>query len=236
MLYTVEKFAEEQRVNLLQCGCYTAFREQFQEQSFQLRSQLAEDFYKYITEISKQFIARQREAEAVLRQAVKAALPNLDDVLHFGIQSGNLPPPSIMPLSKVTAVDIDSFWDARAEIETVEPVEASSFKEIVARSFGDLISELFDMTETTQNGHVSSALRRLRFLSYSAIYPLAQQLQDLVSARKDMEGITLGGQGWGTPFFWEPFLQECEQQLARSEKLAREAIEIRQECIRLISG
>jgi GTP-binding protein EngB required for normal cell division len=236
MLFTVEKFAEEQRVNLLQCGCYTAYREKFRDQSFQLRSQLAEDFYKYITEISKQFLARQREAETVLRQAVKAALPDLDDVLHFGIQAGNLPPPSIMPLSKVTTVDIDSFWDDKAEIDTVEAVEADYFKDIVAKSFGEVISELFDMTVTTQNGHVSSALRRLRFLSYSTIYPLAQQLQDLVSARKDIEGLAQGGQGWGAPFFWEPFLQECEQQLARSEKLAREAVEIRQECIRLISG
>lgn len=236
MLYTVEKFAEEQRVNLLTHGGYTAFREQFQEQSFQLRSQLAEDFYKYITEISKQFLARQREAETILRQAVKAALPDLDDVLHFGIQSGNLPPPSIMPLSKVTAADIDSFWDDKGETGVVDPAEADHFKQIVAQSFGEIISELFDMSETTQNGHVASALRRLRFLSYSAIYPLAQQLQDLVSARKDMEGLAQGGQGWGTPFFWEPFLQECEQQLARSERLAREAAEIRQECIRLISG
>lgn len=236
MLYTVEKFAEEQRVSLLRHGDYAAFREQFQEHSFQLRSQLAEDFYKYITEISKQFLARQRDAEGVLRQAVKMALPDLDDVLHFGIQSGNLPPPSIMPLSKVTAVDIDGFWDSKAGIGPVDPAEASHFKQIVSKAFGEVIYELFEMTEAVQNGHVSNALRRLRFLSYSAIYPLAQQLQDLVSARKDMEGLAQGGQGWGTPFFWEPFLQECQQQLARSEKLAREAVEIRQECIRLISS
>ncbi|MBX2806037.1 MAG: dynamin family protein [Hyphomicrobiales bacterium] len=236
MLHTVEKFAEDQRVNLLRYEAYAAYRAHFQEQSFQLRSQLAEDFYKYITEISKQFLARQREAENVLRQAVKHTLPDLDDVLHFGIQSANLPPPSIMPLSKVTAVDIDGFWDAKAAITKVDPAEASQFKQIVFNAFGEVIAELFEMTEHSQNGHVSNALRRLRFLSYSAIYPLAQQLQDLVSARKDMEGLAQGGQGWGTPFFWEPFLQECQQQLARIEKVAREAVEIRQECIRLISS
>ncbi len=236
MLYTVEKFTEEQRAALLRRGSYAAFREEFQEQSFQLRSQLAEDFYKYITEISKQFLARQQEAENALRLAVKDALPDLDDILHFGVQSGNLPPPSIMPLSKVTAVDLDSFWEAHARIDPVDPAEAGRFKQAVSRAFGEVIAELFELTETTQNEHVSNALRRLRFLSYSAIYPIAQQLQDLVSARKDSERITQSGQSWGAPFFWEPFLEECRQQLARSEKLAREAVEIRQECIRLISG
>lgn len=236
MLYTAEQFAEDQRASLLHHGTYASFREDFQEQSFQLRSQLAEDFYKYITEISKQFLARQEEAETAMRQAVKSALPNLNDVLHFGIQSRNLPPPSIMPLSKVTAVDIDNFWDSKALIDKVEPPEANQFKEIVFQSFAEVIAELFDLTETTQSDHVSHALRRLRFLSYSAIYPLAQQLQDLVSTRKDMEDLSQGGQGWGTPFFWEPFLDECQQQLARSEKLAKEAVEIRQDCIRLISG
>jgi GTP-binding protein EngB required for normal cell division len=236
MMYTVDKFAEEQRVNLLRTGSYAAFREQFQDQSFQLRSQLAEDFYKYITEISKQFLTRQQEAEAALRQAVKTALPDFDDILHFGVQSGNLPPPSIMPLSKVTRVDMDSFWDTHKRMETVDAGEASRFKEIVATAFGELIAELFDLTETMQSGHVSHALRRLRFLSYSAIYPIAQQLQELVSARKDMKSYGQGGQGWGAPFFWEPFLEECRQQLARSEKLAREAVAIRQECIKLISS
>ena len=67
MNYTVENFAEQQREKLMQYGSYVKFRSHLQEQMFQLRSQLAEDFYKYITEISKQFLTKQQEAEAALR-------------------------------------------------------------------------------------------------------------------------------------------------------------------------
>ena len=87
MVYTVDNFADQQREKLIQYGTYAAFRSEFQEQMFRLRSQLAEDFYKYITEISKQFMMRQQEAEATLRNTVKNALPDLDDVLRFGIQA-----------------------------------------------------------------------------------------------------------------------------------------------------
>jgi tRNA U34 5-carboxymethylaminomethyl modifying GTPase MnmE/TrmE len=236
MIYTVENFADQQREKLLQYGSYTAFRSEFQEQMFQLRSQLAEDFYKYITEISKQFFARQQEAETILRETVKNALPDLDDVLRFGIQSGTLPPPSILPLSKVTTLDLDRYWEARSHAMEVSPAEADKFKELVTVAFLDLIDDLFDIAGTTEQEHVSDALRRLRFLIYSAIYPIAQQLQELVSARKNLAGSMEDRQPWGAPFFWEQFLDECRQHLARCEQLGTEAGELRRQCIKLISS
>lgn len=236
MIYTVQNFAEQQKEKLLQYGSYALFRSEFQEQMFQLRSQLAEDFYKYITEISKQFLARQQEAEAYLRETVKAALPDLDDVLRFGIQSGSLPPPTIMPLSKVTSLDMDSYWEARAHATGINTAEADRFQQLVADAFAELIEELFESAETTQNGHVSEALRRLRFLSYSAIYPIAQQLQELVSARKTVAGSVNEGADWGAPFFWEQFLDECRHHLERCEQLGAEAATIRRQCIKMISS
>ena len=202
---------------------------------FQLRSQLAEDFYKYITEISKQFVARQQDAEAMLRETVKNALPDLDDVVRFGIQSGSLPPPSILPLSKITSLDIDRYWDARAHASEINAAEADKFKALVASSFLDLIGELFELAEATQREHVSDALHRLRHLSYSAIYPIAQQLQELVSARKTMMGRVDARKEWVAPFFWEQFLTECRQHLARCEALSTEASAIRRQCIQMIS-
>jgi hypothetical protein len=233
MIYTVENFAEAQRETLLRYGSFAAFHNEFQEQMFQLRSQLAEDFYKYITEISKQFLARQQEAETVLRQSVKAALPELDDVLRFGIQSSNLPPPSIMPLSKVTTLDLDSYWDARAHANEVNVAEATKFKALVRTAFGELIEELFEIASASQQEHISEALRRLRFLSYSAIYPIAQQLQELVNARQSFGG---GRESEDAPFDWDQFLDECRQHLARCEQLAAAASELRRQCIQLMSA
>lgn len=236
MLYTVSNFAEQQREKLLQYGSYAAFRSEFQEQMFQLRSQLAEDFYKYITEISKQFMTSQQEAEATLRETVKNALPDLDDVLRFGIQSASLPPPSIMPLSKITPLDLDRYWDARVHASGINPAEAEKFRGLVETSFLDLIGELFELAEVSHKEHVSEALRRLRFLSYSAIYPIAQQLQELVSARKATTGKVSGGQEWAAPFVWEQFLDECRKHLALCEKLSAEASAIRRQCIQLMNN
>ncbi len=236
MVYTVENFAEQQREKLMQYGSYAAFRGEFQQEMFQLRSQLAEDFYKYITEISKEFLTRQQEAEAILRQTVKGALPDLQDVLRFGIQSGSLPPPSIMPLSKVTSLDMDSYWDARAHATAINPAEADRFRQLATVAFLELIEELFEIAESIQQEHVTEALRRLRFLSYSAIYPIAQQLQELVSSQKSFSAGSQDGQLMGAPFFWDQFLDECRQHLSRCEQLGTEAGEIRRQCIQLMSG
>jgi len=235
MIYTIENFADQQRERLLQYGSYAAFRSDFQEQMFQLRSQLAEDFYKYITEISKQFLTRQQEAEVVLRDTVKSALPKLDDVLRFGIQSGSLPPPSILPLSKVTTLDTDRYWEARAHATTVNAAEADKFKEHVSLAFLELIDDLFEIAGTTEQEHVTEALRRLRFLMYSGIYPIAQQLQELVTARKELAVGKEDGQAWSAPFVWDQFLDECRQHLARCEQIGKEAGELRRQCIQLIS-
>jgi GTP-binding protein EngB required for normal cell division len=236
MIYTVENFADQQREALLRYNSYALFRNEFQQEMFQLRSQLAEDFYKYITEISKQFLVRQQEAETILRQTVKGALPSLDNVLRFGIQSGSLPPPSIMPLSKITSLDMDSYWDARTHASAVNPAEADRFKELATVAFLDLIEELFELAETIQRDHIGEALRRLRFLSYSAIYPIAQQLQELVSSQQTLSAGSREGQVFGAPFFWEQFIDECRRHLARCEQLGTEAGTIRRQCIQLMSG
>jgi hypothetical protein len=235
MNYTVDNFAEQQREKLIQYGSYAKFREPLQEQMFQLRSQLAEDFYKYITEISKQFLTKQQEAETALRLTMKNALPELDDVLHFGIQAASLPPPSIMPLSKVTCLDMDRYWQARAHATSINTAEAERFKQTVVASILELINELFELAEITRQEHVSDALRRLRFLSYSAIYPIAQQLQQLVTARKTTSGSMAEGQ-WGAPVFWEQFLADCRAHLLRCEKLSADSAEIRRQCIQMMSN
>lgn len=236
MAYTVENFAELQQEKLMQYGSYAEFRAEFQQEMFALRSQLAEDFYKYITEISKEFMARQYEAEAVLRQSVKAALPNLDDVLRFGIQSTNLPPPSIMPLSKVTSLDTESYWDVRAYEKAVDPGQADRFRQLVTFAFIELIEELFENALATQKDQITEALRRLRFLSYSAIYPIAQQLQELVSSQKIFAGGSNDSGMAETPLFLDQFLDECRQHFARCEQLGAEAGDIRRQCIQLMTG
>jgi tRNA U34 5-methylaminomethyl-2-thiouridine-forming methyltransferase MnmC len=155
-------------------------------------------------------------------------------VLHFGIQAANLPPPSIMPLSKVTCLDMDRYWQARAHASSINTAEAEKFKQTAVAAILELINELFELAEIARQEHVSDALRRLRFLSYSAIYPIAQQLQQLVTARKTMSGGMAEGE-LGAPF-WEQFLADCRAHLLRCEKLSADSAEIRRQCIQMMSN
>lgn len=168
----------------------------------------------------------------MLRQTMKQALPSLDDVLHFGIQSASLPPPSIISLSKITAVDLDNFWQAGTH--PLSNDEATGFKQSVITAFSELIDDLFQESETTLRNQITDAVRRLRFLSYSAIYPIAQQLQDLVQAHYSAEATRGEKSAMLPPVFWEQFLNECKKHLERCEALAAKAADARRRCIHMM--
>lgn len=227
---SVESFAEREREHLLKSQNYASFRAAFQDASFQLRSQLAEDFYKYFTQAAKQLLLKQQEAENALRLTVKEALPDLDDVLRFGVQAGDLPAPSIIPLSKVTAVDMDAFWQARGTGQA-SPAQAQEFKELVSAAFNELIDELFEAAENALKDHVSEAHRRLRYLSYSAIYPIAQQLQQWVAAHVAAEDETPAETESRAAAAREAIVAEGRDHLRRCEKLAVDSADIKRQCI-----
>lgn len=232
---SVDSFAEKERENLLKLGIYAAFRAEFQDASFVLRSQLAEDFYTYFTQTAKQLLLKQQEAEAALRQTVKDALPDLDDVLRFGFQAADVPAPSIIPLSKVTALDMDAFWQARGS-RPVTAADADEFKALINDAFVELIDGLFRAADESLKDHVSEALRRLRYLSYSAIYPIAQQLQQWVEAHKGLTGAEPADAEARASALREEILAEGHAHLLRCEKLAVDAADVKRQCIYMKEG
>ncbi|MEJ2117040.1 MAG: dynamin family protein [Alphaproteobacteria bacterium] len=228
--HAISEFAKSEENTLIQLGSYAPMKDGFQQRSSQFRSQLAEDFYKYFTELAKQLQSRQQKSEAILRQSVKDALPDLDDVLHFGVQGAELPAPSIVPLSKLTALDTDDFWQHRiaARVDTTDPAEASQFQNAIVSIYAELIDELFSLAQETLNQHAKEALRRLQFLSYSAIYPIAQQLQRWVEIHKLMKRDKRGGS------FCGQLLATSRDQLHGCVELADNAANLRQQCLQMM--
>jgi hypothetical protein len=228
--YSISEFAKSEENILIETGTYKHAKEGFLERSHQFRSQLAEDFCKYFTDAAKQLQSHHQKAEATLRQTVKDVLPDLDDVLHFGVQGSELPAPSIIPLSKMTALDTDDFWQQRilARVETIDPAEASQFRKLIISIYSELINELFSLAEETLNQHVKEELRRLQFLSFSAIYPIAQQLQQWGEIYKIIKRNTRSSS------FRGQLLATSRNQLLGCEELASNAANLRRQCLQMM--
>jgi hypothetical protein len=184
--YRAWQFAESQGEHLVKLGMGPALRASFQEESFALRSRCAEEFYKYVTDIAKQLLARQRDTETALRKAAATTLPEIN-ALHFGFQSTSFSPPSIIALSRTTAFDLEDFWSPQRAREPSAGEELTRFKDLIKGEYGAMIEELLRGADQALRDHVAGALRRLRFLSYSAIYPIAQQLQHFAEALQEQD-------------------------------------------------
>jgi hypothetical protein len=231
MFFRIEQFAEQQGDRLAEAGFSQDLHAGFREESFDLRNQLAEDFYKYLTETAKQLVAKQRDAETDLRHAAKDTLPEIDNVLHFGFQAPGFTPPSIIPLSKTTAFDVEDFWSPHQARGGNTEEEVASFKDLVKSEFGDMADELLKSAESALRDHVVAALRRLRFLSFSAIYPIAQQLQSFAETLQERETKATGPVGREALFSdlfvsGEAELQQCQALAASLQALRRQCIEM----------
>ncbi len=228
MRFRADQFAAQQSEGLA-TRPLIELRAGFQQESFALRGQLAEDFYSYVTDIAKQLTAKQRDAENGLRQAAKDTLPEIDDVLHFGLQPPGFNAPSIIPLSRTTAFDGDDFWLDRQRGEPMSADDVAAFISLVNSEFGAMIDALLALADAALREHVAAALRRLRFLSYSAIYPIAQQLQHFAEALQQREaaghGPSVAPDHFSDLFAqWDDIRRKCEQDAAALKDLRRQCI------------
>jgi len=226
--FRAEQFAAEQGDRLAGMSL-AALRPEFVQASSQLRGQLAQDFYTYVTDTARQLSVKQRDAENNLRQAAKEMLPDIDSLLHFGLQTPSFAPPSIFPLSKTTAFDLEAFWDARSNGPAMSADQRANFKHLVKSEYGGMIDALLTLADTALQGHIAVALRRLRFLSYSAVYPIAQQLQDFAETLQQHEAAGHGAPVQPDRFAglfaqWDEVRQKCERDAAALRDLRRQCV------------
>ena len=232
MHFRCEQFAEHQSRRLTESGFSPMLRAGFQDESFELRGQLAEDFYKYITDTAKELVARQRDTEGELRQAAEQTLADMDNVLHFGFQSPNFSPPSLISLSKTTAFDLDDFWNPRNPRGGDRVEEAMAFQALVKSEFGGMVDELLRLAENALLEHIAMALRRLRFLSFSAIYPIAQQLQQFATTLQDKEAAS--AEAMARAELFGSLFEAGEEELRHCQSLAAAMQTLRRQCIEML--
>ena len=140
-------------------------------------------------------------------------------------------PPSIFPLSKTTAFDLEAFWDARPNGAAMSADQRTNFKQLVKSEYGAMIDALLTLAETALRDHIAVTLRRLRFLCYSAIYPIAQQLQHFAETLQQHEAASHGAPVQPDRFAglfaqWDEVRQKCERDAAALKDLRRQCIAI----------
>ena len=94
-----------------------------------------------------------------------------------------------------------------------------------------MVDELLGQAESALHDHVAAALRRLRFLSYSAIYPIAQQLQQFATRLQEQEGKS------ETVAFEELFgdlFKAGEDELQHGQTLATSFQTLRRQCAEIL--
>jgi hypothetical protein len=130
----------------------------------------------------------------------------------------------------MTTLDMDDFWQQRilARVDATEPAEASQFRLLIVSIYSELIDELFSLAKDTFNQHVKEELRRLQFLSFSAIYPIAQQLQRWGEIYKVVKRNRRSNS------FRGQLLATSRNQLLGCEELASNAANIRRQCLQMI--
>ncbi len=234
MFYSVENFGETQEAALAASPSLRTFLQNFPGETLRFRAELAEHFVRHFSDISKNFLTRQRELESKLRNIAKEILPSLDNVLQFGLVSSRIQPPSIMPLSKVTAFDISDIWEALGKEKigdgSAEAMHAA-FRQLVQSEFTGIVAELTEQAHTDLTATLRAGLRRIRYMCYSGVYPIADQLRQIVEVLpEDGDDDDL------LPARWNDLAKEWRQGVSRCEVLAQSIKEAKKQCLIIAAG
>jgi predicted GTPase len=235
MFYTVERFAESQTDSFAIKGISPAFQAEFARESLRLRSELAEDFAHHFGTLYRALNATQRDVETRLRQTAKSVLPSLDDVLHYGVPSSRIPSVSSISLSKVTAFDLDDFWQG-AILRGVGPEsQVENFKLLVRSEYIFMLRELFDDARKDLDRQMSTSTRRLRFMTYSAIHPFVEQLRQIATHYRDViaqqQDATIR-----TEAKLKGILDQWRNEVTAFERLAEQLKNLKKQCFLIAAG
>lgn len=232
--HSIDAFAEAQAAAFIESRSTRGFLDAFSGEALRFRSDLADAFARYYTEISKIISDKQRETETSLRKMMKAMLPALDNVVQFGLTARKAKPPSIMSLGKATALETAEFWDLKAaEIAGPDSVRQDELKRAIATEFIVILRELVGLARSDLKLNSSNMIRRLRILAFSAVLPLIEQIEKLIEAyKKD----TAGAGGQAELSFMSAFQNRLKENIARQEMLAAQLNDLKKQCFLLPLG
>jgi signal recognition particle receptor subunit beta len=199
LLYAVEQFASTQAFNLFTQGRYQVSQEDLFESTLNFRSNLATMICKSYAEVSRLLLDKQREAEWNIRRQTKEIMPEMDNILHFGMRPSNSNSIYLMPLAKATTFEMDNFWQQEI-ISSSKSYEAKA-KELKLVMISEFYPIIKDVTNSANAGFeltIDDIIKNLKIYIFSSLDPILKYLnrvEDLCNSAHTDEALagSLGG-------------------------------------------
>ncbi len=190
LFYSIDVFADTQARAFMSLKDPQGFTGRFFKDALRFRSELSDEFALHHTQISKGFLDRKGEAEALLRKTLQAKLPNLDNVIQFGLSSSVTRPLSVMALAKATALETAEFWALlKYPPEGDEAKRIEELKLVIASEFVLILKEMLLTAQSDLKLTASEMMAKLSIMSLSAIFPLIDNLSYLAEAFQKRKGL-----------------------------------------------
>ncbi len=197
----------------------------FTHDALAFRSELADSYALYHLDILKVISERHRQAESGLRKMVKALLPALDNVVQFGMAPRKDQSSSIVSLGKATSLESVEFWDWFASQGPKR--EQDYLRRRIVSEFLLILNEVIEASRNSFGFFAGDGIRRLRLLSLSAIFPLAEQTE--ASIRFYKEWTVSGGEAETAA--WKDFDKQVEQKIKHYDILLTQFSELKKRCL-----
>ncbi len=237
MIYSVKNFADAQSKQIVEQNFSPRLSDHFLRETLRLRSELAEGFTRYHTDIAKNLISKQSELEDQLRKSVKQLLPTLDNVVQYGVTSNRTIAAPLISMSQVTAFDLDNYWEnMQAQVNYVGGDKVATLSLLIQSEFLPLIKNLVSDAGEALKAQVTRSLRRVLLMTYSVIYPFVRQLHDTIIEDKNRYSAQLGEAIPQSPLAnVEDITSSWEQELKNITVLAERLKHLKKQCF-VIAG
>jgi cellulose biosynthesis protein BcsQ len=237
MIYTVKTFADTQSKHIIEQSFSPRLSAKFLRETLRLRSELAEGFTRYHTDIAKNLISKQSELEDQLRKSVKQLLPTLDNVVQYGVTSNRTIAAPLISMSQVTAFDLDNYWEnMQAQVTYVGGDKVATLSLLIQSEFLPLIKSLINDSGEASKAQVKRSLRRVLLMTYSVIYPFVRQLHDTIIEDKNRySGHDSYALTQSAPANVEEITNSWEKELKNITALAERLKHLKKQCF-VIAG
>ncbi len=227
LFYSIDIFAETQVKAFISLKDPQSFTGRFFQDALRFRSELSDKFARHHTQISKGLLDRKTEAEALLRRTLQAKLPNLDNVIQFGLSSRKTRPLSVMALAKATSLETAEFWALlKHPSEGDEAERIRELKLVIASEFVLILKELLETAQSDLKLTANEMMMKLRILALSAIFPLVDNLSYLADAFLKGKGLS----GSASPIdgdFLQDFQSRITSDVKRQQEVAERLVDIK---------
>lgn len=177
--------------------------------TYLLRNRLEEDVLNAFWAAETRLVDAQRRSAPELRRILQEAAPELDfGLVPTSLLSFNLTP-SLSPLSRTTALDLDEMWWTRLwNPDRPTDENAQALEDLIYSEFAPIARELAESAGVELQRYVSSAIQRFFTICSSVVKIIIDREQMLAEA---CQSLMAAGSGEGS----SDVLREQEEQIGK---------------------